>query len=682
MKSIFELAKSTGETWFEHSKNTYHLGRILWKLCKREIEKYFSKEEYLWCCLFHDVGKLLWQGFDDKHTPYTEKAISVFSGQKDYKNLLKQFSLPDLSANPKLISAIKDHHDNKIKGSEFITLADCIASSEHGFISELDTSSYGNYLKFMISDLQTLQGYYLVKISFPDNSYLDRVKFGQIFLTKMLRESAWKMCEEESNLHYLFDIQNGCKILSIIEPTDLKGHIDKAFRLYLLEQFNDFDILQLIGGQPQSAFRLRQYVFQERHDLVQQALFKACLIETLGNISRAGKIKEIPNQYEMAKWTIDELIEKTSHYIGWTKEAVKNFLEYDSCWLGYENYDKTFLTESMEELKERKVKSNIKSRIDALGKIVNKGLENKPVILLILRKVGIINDSTQYIECLVEPFAKFLIRKNSFLRRDESYPDLKIEPLLSYLSLNNQLPVSIYARGRDEVCACCGTFVKYLEAGPVVTGFSKQQWREAIGAPESPQPICALCYFSLLIYTYLTGTEKGQNIRPLDAMYMTLIGVNILNDVEGFILCQSLFSEEVIKRLENFKKQFNYQEVIVYTPHEIDLDMIVYSIIPKTDTYRDYPSIQQYFILSEIRDLIQSSENILGVAIQNKAEIKWPTTIKTQEGEIDLAKIEGILNLFNFIRDITYDPKTLIFYFRLWQQNPALALSRIIKDSS
>lgn len=682
MKSILELAKSIGETWFEHSKNTYHLGRVLWKLCKKEIRKYFSEDEYLWCCLFHDIGKLLWQGFDDNHTPYTEKAISVFSEQKDYKNLLKQFNLPDLSANQKLISVIRDHHDNKVKGSELITLADCIASSDYGYLSELDTSNYSNYLRFLISDLHELKGYYLIKINFPESSYLDRVKFGQIFLTKMLREAVWKMCAEDSDLHYLFDIQNGCKILSKIEPTGLKGRIDETFKLYLLDRFKDFDLLQLIGGQPQSTFRLRQYVFPQRYDLVQQTLFKACLIETLGNISRSGKIKEIQHQYEMAMWTTDELVEKISQYVGWTKEALKKFLEYDSGWLGYENSDKTLLTKSIEELNKGKVKSSVKDRISNIGKIVYEDLKNKPVMLSILRKEGLIDSTTKYIECLIEPFAKYFIRKNSFLRRDESYPDIEMEPLLSFLSLSNQLPVSVYAKGRNEVCASCGTFIKYLEAGPIVTGFSKQQWREAIGMPESPQPLCALCYFSLLTYTYLTGTEKGQNIRPLDAMYITLIGVNILKDVEEFIQGQSLFSEEVTKRLENFKKQFKYQKVIVYTPHEIDLDMIVYSIIPKTDTYRDYPSIQKYSILSEIRDLIQSSENILGVAIQNKPEIKGSTLIKTQEGEIDLTKIDETLNLFNFIRDITYDPKTLIVYFRLWQQNPVLALSKIIKDSN
>ncbi len=49
MKSIFELANSKGETWFEHSKNTFHLGRVLWNLCKKEIRKYFPEDEYLWC---------------------------------------------------------------------------------------------------------------------------------------------------------------------------------------------------------------------------------------------------------------------------------------------------------------------------------------------------------------------------------------------------------------------------------------------------------------------------------------------------------------------------------------------------------------------------------------------------------------------------------------------------------
>lgn len=680
--NIFSLAKSNGETWFEHSKNTFHLGRILWNFCGEKISKYFSKDQYLWCCLFHDIGKTAWKGFGDKHTPYTKDVFRNIKGQKEYENLLKQFELPDFTEDHLLIKAIEDHHDNKISGAEFITLADCIASSDFGYLSEMDAGTYGAYLKFLIADMEEIQGYNLVKITFPESSYLDRVKFGQLFLTKMLREALWKFCDGEDDTHYLFDITNGCKILTKITHQNLADKVKATLSTYLLDRFDDFPIIQLIGGQPQSTFRLRQYVLPEKHDLILEGLFQIFLIEGLGNISRKAKIKQIPTKYEMEKWDNEYLIKTFLEYTGLAIEQLEKIKDYESSWMGFENNDKTLLLENILKLKSRKVKQANKNRIERLISSFETGLEEGPAIESILLHAEIIDENSMYADCWIEPIAKYFIRRNSFLRSEEKYPDLSVAPLLSFVTINDQLPYSIYPNSEKDICASCGTFLNYMEAGPVVTGFSKQQWREAIGAPENPQPLCPLCYFSLLIYTYLTGTEKGQNIRPIDAMYISLVGVNILHDVSKFIQGDSLFEEEIIKRLEKFKKQYNLEETIVYIPHQIDLDTVVYSIIPKYDTYRKYPSLQRYSILSEIRDLVSSSENILGVSLQEKPEIKGPFNIKTQEGEINLKEIETEIDLFNFIRDITYEPKTLIFYFRLWQQDPVLTLSRIIKDSN
>ena len=235
---IFSLGKSNGETWFEHSKNTFHLGRIIWNLCEKKISKYFSKDQYLWCCLFHDIGKTAWKGFGYKHTPYTKAVFRNIRGQKEYENLLEQFELPDFTGDQYSIKAIEDHHDNRTRGSEFITLADCIASSEFGCLSEMDVGTYGAYLKFLISDTEEIQGYNIVKITFPESSYLDRVKFGQLFLTKMLKEAVWKFCEESKDTHYLFDIRDGCKILTKNNNQDLADKIKATFKKYLLESMS------------------------------------------------------------------------------------------------------------------------------------------------------------------------------------------------------------------------------------------------------------------------------------------------------------------------------------------------------------------------------------------------------------------------------------------------------------
>jgi len=678
--SIFSLAKSTGETWFEHSKNTYHCGRVLWELCQDEISKHLDRDEYLWCCLFHDVGKMLIKDWSEAHKPYTRQALEILMSQKEYENLLDQFELTDKSSNDQLITIFEEHHNNKIAGSEWVTLADNIASSDYGYLSQLEGGTYSSYLKFLISDLPNLQGYNLIKITFPDSSYLDRVKFGQIFLTKMLRESVANWCKENVSL-YLFDIPNGCKVLTKTEPSKLKIEVNHAFKSHLAQRFEDFDVMQLfIGGQPQGTFRLRQYVLPEKYDFVLDSLLKSALIEALGNIQRGAKIKDLPNTYEMSLWEPKRLFQEFEKYTNLSQANLARLASYDGSWLGHENKDKSLLLDNLEQLQSEKVPASKNERIQRLKNLC-KNEHSQPAIFCLLQQEGIIDLNTQYKEHILEPFAKYLIRKNSFLRQEEKYPDLAIEPLLDFIAVNNQIPIDLYSTDSKHNCAACGTYKFFMNAGPAVTGFSKQQWRESIGLGESPQPLCPLCYFSLLIYTYLTGTEKGQNIRPKDASYLVLEGLHIVSDIESFIQQNSLFEEQVIRRLENLKRQFNLEETIVYIPEITDLDLIVYSIIPKNDRYTEYPSIQRFSLLSLIRDITQSSENILGVGLQEKPPTRGTSIIATSSGYLDLAALKPEIDIFNFVSGVTYEPKTLIRYFRLFQQSPALALSRLIKDS-
>lgn len=679
MVSIFSPAKSTGETWFEHSKNSYHCGRVLWELCQDEISKNLPREEYLWCCLFHDAGKMLLCDLAEGHKKYTKEAMNQLTTQQEYKNLLAQFELSDLSSKSNLISILEEHHNNKIPGSEWITLADHVASSDFGHLSELAEGTYSSYIKFLISDLPNLQGYNLIKITFPESSYLDRVKFGQIFLTKMLRESVANWCKESSSF-YLFDMKNGCKVLTKIEPSQVKVEVNQAFKTYLAQRFEDFDVLQLIGGQPQSTFRLRQYMFPEKYDFVLASLLTSALIETLGNISRGAKIKDLPNNYEMSLWKHEQLLQEFEKYTNLNQDNLKKLESYDSSWLGHENKDKSLLLDNSEQLSNEKVPASKNERIQELTNLCQSAPLH-PAIFCLLRNEGIIDSQTQYMKYMLEPFAKYLIRKNSFLRKEEKYPDLAVDPLLGFIAVNDQIPIDLYSMEPKDNCAACGTYCSFMDAGPVVTGFSKQQWRESIGLGESPQPLCPLCYFSLLVYTYLTGTDKGQNIRPVDASYLALEGLNIATDIESFVQQDSLFEEQVIRRLENLKRQFNLEETIVYIPEITDLDLIVYSIIPKNDRYAEYPSIQRFSLLSLIRDITQSSKNISGVGLQEKPPTKGACIIATPSGFLDLAKLESELDIFNFVSDVTYEPKALIRYFRLFQQDSALALSRLIKDS-
>jgi len=680
--NIFSLAKSNGETWFEHSKNTFHLGRILWDICEEKISKYFTKDQYLWCCLFHDIGKTVWEGFGDKHTPYTKAVFGNIRGQKEYENLLEQFELPDFTEDQQLIQAIEDHHDNKIKGSEFITLADCIASSNFGYLSEMDSGSYGAYLKFLISDMEEIKGYYLNKITFPESSYLDRVKFGQLFLTKMLREAVWKFCEETQNTHYLFDIESGCKILTKIKSPDLKAKIDACFEEYLINQFeHNFPISILVGGKADDFVKVRQYILESQLQKFLDELLKGCLQDILRNIQQRYKILQInPNEITDS----DELLKLVENYTGLTRDELIRVSDYDSLWLGFHLGITGALTQKYRKIKVESLRPGKLFLQPLMEWLENENADPEDVpISLILNKIGVSIEKKSYADQFFPSIARFWNRKNCFLKPDNKVLHLKPAPILKFIVINDQIDVKLWSESKDNICASCGTFKPFFEGGPFIVGHTSK-YRETVGKSRDDQPLCPLCFFSLYSYSMITNVEKGKSLRPRESVYLVLSGIKILNDVENFIQGDSLFEEEIIKRLENFKKQYNLEETIVYVPQQIDLDTIVYTITPnpKYDRYRRYPSLQKYSILSEIRDLVSSSENILGVSLQEKPEIKGPFIIRTQEGEINLKDMEAEINLFNFIRDITDEPRTLIFYFRLWQQNPVLALSRIVKDSN
>ncbi|RLG01082.1 hypothetical protein DRN58_02545 [Thermococci archaeon] len=681
--NIFLPAKSDGETWFEHSKNTYHVGRVIYNLLEEEISKFFTEKEFLWCCFFHDIGKLLKKEVKDPHTPNTEQAFKILKNSNIYQQLIKQFCLDDFSNDNKLIQLIKEHHNNKIEGSEWITIADIISSSDFGEINEFQSTSLPPYIKFLISDIPKLKEFRLIKIELPIPAYLERVIFGQLYLKKVLREAVDKICDNK-NTFYLFDTKQGCKILTKINKEEIAKKTKESFKRHLVELFENFNIIQLMGGQPQGFVRLRQYIFSERIDIVEKNLKKLMLIEFLNNIRKTVKSKDFPSVTELLEYPITKIYEVVEEYSGFTPKDFEKIYEYDSLFLGFHNEVKTALLDPPDKVLEKFKKG--KNYLKPITRIIEneKNLKKPKIVMeLILEKIGIDLVNKKYQQQLYEPIAKYIIRRNNFNNPNhEKYPSLDVTPLLNYIIFDNQIPIENFANHENDVCSSCGTFKQFMDAGQIVIPFSKQQWRERIGKSKIPQTLCPLCYFSMLMCTYLIGTDKvGNNVRPKESMFLVLQGLNIKEDIEKFIN-QDSFQQQFIKKFNKLSKsKIEIKESIIYIPNITDFEIIVLSLTSTRNEFFNYPSLQKYSMYDFMLDLIENIENIYSISYNQQPILKDKFIVNTPTGQIDLKGIDKDINLFRYLWDFSPDIKSLILYFKMFSRNAAFALSNLVKET-
>ena len=95
------------ETFIEHAIKTFHVGKYIYE----QIKPSFEREEFLYCCAFHDVGKLV-ANLGTPHTPKTREALRLISKTEEYKTILNAFSLKDFADNEHAIHTIEKHHDS------------------------------------------------------------------------------------------------------------------------------------------------------------------------------------------------------------------------------------------------------------------------------------------------------------------------------------------------------------------------------------------------------------------------------------------------------------------------------------------------------------------------------------------------------------------------------------------
>jgi len=73
------------ETFIEHAIKTFHAGKYLYEQIKPSLDR----EEFLYCCVFHDVGKLV-ANLGAPHTPRTRESLRLIAKTEEYKTIRPQ----------------------------------------------------------------------------------------------------------------------------------------------------------------------------------------------------------------------------------------------------------------------------------------------------------------------------------------------------------------------------------------------------------------------------------------------------------------------------------------------------------------------------------------------------------------------------------------------------------------
>ncbi|MFW6174146.1 MAG: HD domain-containing protein, partial [Elusimicrobiota bacterium] len=249
---LFKIVKDDGvtkETFIEHAIKTYHVGSFLFN----ELGLGLKKEKYLFCCFFHDVGKLV-TSLGKPHTTKSREGLKLIKSLIEYPIILKNFELNDFSEDMEAIQAIENHHDSKDILDGFVSIADQIASSisnydlKNRLKKNIPTSTMITYL----NEVHNFNKYNFYYLSIPSFSKNELNSTGKLLLLKLLYEAI----DELNDVKLVYETLDGCRIVTTHSLEELKAILYEKFNSILIEFFKQQDIKKIIGGAPDG---FRQY---------------------------------------------------------------------------------------------------------------------------------------------------------------------------------------------------------------------------------------------------------------------------------------------------------------------------------------------------------------------------------------------------------------------------------------
>jgi len=562
------------ETFIEHAIKTFHVGKYLYE----QIKPSFDREEFLYCCVFHDVGKLV-ANPGTPHTPRSRESLQLITKTEEYKIILRAFDLKDFADNDHAIHAIEKHHDSDDSLSAFISIADQIASSksDEQLKNRLSTSPISTLITYLneMHGFSDRHFYYVRFYSFSKNE-LNAI--GRLILLKLLYETI----EQIPEVTLLYETLDGCRIVTKLRFHELKTQLSAEFNKNLAKFIENQDLIGVLGGAPDNYAqftnlpkeikpRLLELTVQKYVDDILQSLRKKSVdkIEDVGlSLEVLERFVNLPEVANLAKNGIKG-INKTKYHLFGDENGI--FSEW---------VVETFFADKKDKFK---------------GKLAK---NNTPLLEQLLSKAGA---DVSKITCKKEVYSKLFPLVVAVNSLNESKVNFCFD-IGNYIAIDEEISLEKFAK--DNVCANCGTFEGEVELTPFIFEY-KQHAKETLFKETEDEfrhrekVVCGLCQIEAMLNTLLCGTVlEGMQARVDTNTHMIFCSLGITEiDFENIAPFQDLPIQKLIKRFRITKKS-------IYLKKRDDIQYLIMSV-RNSETGIDNVIFQRLLFSSIAADLKQ-----------------------------------------------------------------------------
>jgi hypothetical protein len=648
MKKVKYGDSVSQETFIEHAIKTFQVGQYLYD----QVKPNFGRAIFLYCCVFHDVGKIL-APTGAPHTPKSRESLQQISKTKDYTLILKALGLEDFSDNKQVIHAIEKHHDADEKLSAYTAIADQIASSQ-------SDDQLKNYLKTspistLITYLNEMHGFseiHFYNVRFYSFSKNEFNAVGKLFLLKLLYETV----EQISNVTLLYESFNGCRIATKLDSKELTALLTDAFNKNLISFMEKQNLKDVLGGAPDNYAQFTNLPKEIKPQLVKLTTkkYEEDIVNSLEQ-KKIEKIEDVGLSFEVLTKFV-----ALSEVANLAKNGIKGTSNTKYYLLG--DKDKTFTKWIVETFS--LTESATKDKINP---------NSVPILEQLLSKVGVDVKKVTCKEVVYNKLSSLVVATNSI---NESKIDFCFD-IGKYIAIDDE--ISLEKIARENICANCGTFEGEVELTPFIFKY-KQHAKETLFKETADEfrdrekVICGLCQVEATFNTLLCGTVLANNQARIDTKtHMIFCSLGVPNKVfEDIVSFQDVPIQKIIER-------FNITKHSVYLKKENDLQYLLMSISNTEKGIEN--STFQWLLFSVIVSNLKQICLLLAVGIN-----KIPTFFDAdfiQFSGVNLPIIDDIrTDFFKFIyRDSNFPPQEQKNIILQYINRPFIGLAQIFKKT-
>ncbi len=650
MKKVKYGDSASQETFIEHAIKTFHVGKYLYD----QIKPSFDRTEFLYCCAFHDVGKIL-ASPGTPHTPRSRESLRYIARTEEYPIILRALNLEDFSENNRIIRAIEKHHDADESLSAYTSIADQIASSQSD--EQLKNRLKASPISTLITYLNEMHGFseiHFYHVRFYSFSKNELNAVGRLFLLKLLYETV----EQIPKATLLYETLDGCRVVTKLDANELRTLLSEAFNKNLAIFIEKQNLKDVLGGAPDNYAqftnlpkeikpRLLELTVQKYTEDIIQSLRKKGIdkIEDVGlSLEVLTRFVNLPEVANLAKNGIKG-ISKTKYHLFGDENGIF------SKWVV-----ETFFAE-----KESKFKGKIAQNTISL-------LEQ------FLSKAGA---DTSKITCKKEVYSKLFPLVVAINSLNESKVDFCFD-IGNYLAIDEESSLEKIAK--ENVCANCGTFEGEVELTPFIFEY-KQHAKETLFKETEDEfrhrekVVCGLCQVEATLNTLLCGTVlEGMQARIDTNTHIIFSSLGITErDFDDVVPFQDIPIQKLMERFKITKQS-------IYLKKGDDLQYLIMSI-RNAENGIDNVTFQR-LLFSSIAANLKQRYLVLAIGINKIPTFFDAACIQFSDGEIPI--IDDIRT--DFFRFIYVDSSLLVreqkSILLQYVDRPFLGIAQIFKKTN